>query len=311
MVVPKLHHWLAVGIIATTLLLTGGSVLAGERHGSLQQGSSLLIAQADKLQFNHEFDAALTLLDQVIARGHQHQQARLMQARILLAQGRIEAAEESCMALMGKSSLTLSASCLLEVKGRKAYTENDQAQLAATYAQLQKIALPERPSAHDEVFVWQRQLLAEQAFILQRYQESAAWLAYTDYATHPTVNQIRLLDNWLALEQPEKVFTVHSRCPQIGALPEDSVIVRLADAEQRLQSATTCWQKLAKERMAIRVARNDPLHTSDIAYYFIHVEPDSVKAQRYAEQNYAVAREPADARLLLAAQQLEETTHEH
>lgn len=290
-------------VIAGALLLLGSSALAGERHPSA--GNPPLLQQADALQYNHEFDAALQLLARVIAEGQHVEQARLMQARILLAQGRIEAARESCAALMGKASLTITGTCLLEVKGRAAFSDNDRHTLKQTYTQLQKLAVSLRTERNAQilpaVFVWQRQLLAEQAFLLGRYDESIQWLNYADFSEHPTVNQIRLLDSWLAMAQPEQLFEVHENCPQIGNLPADSIIVRLAAAERTL-GTEQCWQKLAAERIAIRVARADPLHTSDLAYYFVHVAPNAERAQYYAAQNYAVAREPADQRLLLAAQ---------
>lgn len=319
MAAPKHCTWLTGGFVAFALLLSGGSAIAGERHleanNSIKHGSSLLLQQADNLQFNHEFDAALALLAQLIERDHYPQQARLMQARILLAQGRLDAARESCLALMGKSSLTVSATCLLEVKARDAYANKDSESLAQAYMQLQQIALNSTQAQHaaslKEIFVWQRQLLDEQAALLERHSESNNWLSYSDYTAHPTVNQLRLVDNWLALGQHQVVFEKHATCPTIGSLPEDSLIVRLAAAEQRLASARSCWQQLAAERIAIREARADPLHTSDLAYYFIHVQPNETKAQRYAEQNYSVAREPADERLLLAAQELTEKSYEH
>jgi len=300
-------------IAAVVLPLLGGSPHASERHG--REGSPPLLAQADTLQYEHKFDEALALLKRVLERDEQMQQARLMQARILLAQGRIEAAKESCLALMGEAPLTISGTCLLEVRGRETFVARDLEALQQTYQQLQQLhrprarsGMPENPSA---VFVWQRQLLAEQAFLLGHFSESAQWLSYATYAQHPTVNQLRLLDSWQAMEQPRKILATQEGCPRVGYLPEDSIIVRLAAAEQGLATGQRCWQKLAAERIAIRVARADPLHTSDLAYYFIYVQPDSAKAQLYAEQNYAVAREPADQRLLAAAQQLTEVSHEH
>lgn len=305
-------------VIAIVLPLLGGSTLAGEEH--IPSLNAPLIKQADALQYNHQFDAALNLLEQLIANGKHQQQARLMQARILLAQGRIAAAQESCSALMGQSSLTITGTCLLEVKGRSAFAANDKAQLEQVYQQLQSIALTPSTNAttaaHHEVFEWQRQLLAEQAFLLQRYQESLQWLTYAPYGDHPTVNKLRFIDSWLALEQPQALFSVHDHCPTIGQLPEDSIIVRLAAAERELNERN-CWQALAADRIAIRVARADPLHTSDLAFYFIHVKPNAAQARHYAQQNYAVAQEPADLRLLDAAQSLtlaqaaQEVPHEH
>ncbi|RUO56231.1 tetratricopeptide repeat protein [Pseudidiomarina homiensis] len=295
-------------VIAGALLLFGGSALAGERHLSEHgREDSTLLQQADALQYNHEFDAALKLLSRIVAQGQHVEQARLMEARIFLAQGRIDAARESCAALMGKASLTITGTCLLEVRGRAAFSENDQQTLEQTYTQLQQLAVPLRAERSAQmspaIFVWQRQLLAEQAFLLGRFAESIQWLSYASYSVHPTVNQIRLLDSWLAMQQPQKIFEVHEDCPQVGELPADSIIVRLAAAELA-RGTEECWQKLAAERMEIRIARADPLHTSDLAFYFVHVVPNAAQAQQYASQNYAVAREPADQRLLLAAQAL-------
>lgn len=296
-------------VIASALLLLGSSALAGDHRASNQRGGSpFLLDQADALQYDHQFDSALALIKRALHQGEQVQRARLMQARILLAQGRIADARNSCASLMGKASLTITGTCLLEVRGREVFAANNQEALAQTYRQLQQIAVPIETSPAlanlSEIVIWQRQILAEQAFLLGRFSESITWLNYAPFDEHPTVNQLRILDNWLAMSQPEKAFEVRKGCPQVGKLPPDSIIVRLAAAERALETKE-CWQNLASERIAIRVARNDPLHTSDLAYYFVHVAPDATKAQRYAQQNFAIAQEPADQRLLLAAQALQ------
>ncbi len=302
------------GIMACALLLFGSSAYAADEAKA--NDSDAMLSQADALQYGHKFDQALALLERLIADDQHVQQARLMQARILLAQGRINAAQQSCAALMGTASLSITGTCLLEVKSRAAHASGDRDVLQTTYVQLQRIAMTTAAKkAAPEIFAWQRQVLAEQAFLLGEHQQSNDWLNYSAYAEHPTVNQLRIIDNWLALGQPKQLFTQHSSCPEVGQLPEDSIIVRLAAAEQRLatkrKTKAQCWQQLAAERIAIRVARADPLHTSDLAYYFVHVAPDAERAQLYAELNYAVAREPADQRLRVAAQNLRESSHEH
>ncbi|MGQ4276437.1 tetratricopeptide repeat protein [Pseudidiomarina sp. E22-M8] len=294
---------LVLGSIAATAARAAPS-FTGDNFA--KDGEVTLLAAADDLQYGHRFADALTLLDKLLTRQPQHLQARLMQARIHLAQGSLAAAQQSCQALLGQVDIAITATCLLEVAGRK-----NPDRLEATYTQLSR--LYQQQPAGETVRHWQQQILAEQAFALGDYEAAVGWFADRDFASHPVVNQKLMLDAWLALQQPAQVLAAYTRCPQVGALPEDSVIVRLAHAERLMTAAPAtstgdesaqCWQQLARDRMQIRIARDDALHTADIGYYFAYVKLDPAQALRYAELNYQVAKEPADQRLLDAAKDL-------
>ena len=298
---------------AIALLLWGSSAfLAVAAPASpAVAGTAEQLARADDLQYGHQFAAALQVLDRLQQQpqltASERQQAILMQARIHLAQGDLNLAQQSCSGLLGLSQWAVSATCLLEVASRRAFVANDTQRLQQSYAELQRFVVgadARRATAQDPAIAhWQRQILAEQAALLGDHQASNDWLQHRSFADHAPVDQIRLLDNWLALAQPQHVLERFTQCPEVGQLPGDSLLVRIARAEQLL-ARHDCWQRVTAERMQIRVARNDPLHAYDIAYYFNYVEPNAEQAMRFARANYAVAQEPADARLLAAAQAL-------
>ncbi|MDN7124558.1 hypothetical protein J6I90_06660 [Pseudidiomarina sp. 1APP75-32.1] len=309
---------LVLGSLATAAASAAPTV---SRDSFTTDGEANLLAEADALQYGHRFADALELLATLLERDPAHVQARLMQARIHLAQGSLMAAQQSCQELLGQTDMTITATCLLEVAGRL-----KPERLPDTYQQLQRLYLQQPATV--AVRHWQQQILAEQAFELGQYQAAIDWFGTRNFAAQPVVNQKLIIDAWLLLQEPRQVLSHYSACPRVGQLPEDSVIVRLAHAERlaaaeaadvadsaagsaagsaaadQEQQVRRCWRQLASERMQVRIARDDALHTSDIAYYFLYVDVNATQALHYAELNFAVAEEPADQRLLDAARTL-------
>ncbi len=273
---------------------TTDGVVSSADAGALTEA----LSEADALQYGHRFDDALNVLDQVLKQQPDHLQARLMQARIHLAQGALKQAQRSCQALLGEVSMTLSATCLLEVAGRM-----HPDRLANTYQQLSKL-YQQQPASKD-IRHWQQQILAEQAYALGHYDDVARWFAGRDFNDHPVVNQKLLADAWLAAADPQRLLAAYPDCPQLGQLPEDSMLVRIAHASIDANNDRHCWQQLTAQRMQIRIARDEALHTADIAYYFAYVAIDPTQALHYAELNYNVAKEPADQELLERARSLQ------
>lgn len=254
------------------------------------------LARADLLQFEHRFDDALKAIDKVLTEGHLQQNALLMQARIHLTRHNLEAANSACNQLAEYSAMDIVATCLLEVRGRAG-------ELDGSYQALQRLQSRNQDS-RSALSLWRMQILAEQAQLLGRYDEALQWLEHERYAEQPLVVQKQIVDVFFAMGRSDAVLDLNEPCPQVNELPVDSMLVRIAHAE-RIQDNRSCWRDLAKERMQIRALRADELHTSDLAYYFIYVEPAAEHALHWAELNFSVAKEPFDRELLAAAEELQ------
>ncbi|HET8817883.1 MAG TPA: hypothetical protein VFM61_10605, partial [Pseudidiomarina sp.] len=254
------------------------------------------LARADLLQFEHRFDESLDAIETVLELGYEQENAYLMQARIALTRHELERAQYACQALSQYSPMDVVATCLLEVKGRAG-------DLKMTYPALQRLEARNQ-DPNSALTRWRRQILAEQAQLLGLNNEALRWLGYPQYAEQPVVAQKQIIEVLIAMDRLTEVFNVVGECPKINALPVDSLLVRIAHAEMLL-GAQSCWRDVTAERIDMRVLRADKLHTSDLAYFFTHVEPDANQAMHWAELNIAVAREPFDRQLLAAAEELQ------
>ncbi|MEX1221220.1 MAG: hypothetical protein WEA82_03795 [Idiomarina sp.] len=253
------------------------------------------LAQADLLQFEHRFDNALKALDKVLKEQEFQENAYLMQARIALTRHDLAAANTACQQLVDHAPMDVVATCMLEVQGRAG-------ELATSYPALQRLhARNQNPES--SLTQWRKQILAEQAQLLERYDEALQWLGYPNYEQQPVVTQKQLLDVLLAMGQAAAIFEIITSCPRVNQLPVDSLLVRIAHAE-RIQNKQSCWREVAQQRIELRKLRADKLHTSDLAYYFTYVEPDAQQALHWAKLNFAVAREPFDRQLLSAASEI-------
>ncbi|RUO66423.1 hypothetical protein SAMN06297229_0067 [Pseudidiomarina planktonica] len=254
------------------------------------------LAHADLLQFEHRFDEALQAIDKVLKEQELQENAYLIQARIALTRHDLAAANTACQQLVDHAPMDVVATCMLEVQGRAG-------ELATSYPALQRLHTRNQ-NPESALTKWRKQILAEQAQLLERYDEALRWLGYPNYQQQAVVVQKQLLDVLLAMGRGNEVLELTGKCPAVSKLPVDSLLVRIAHAES-LQNKQHCWRQVAQERMQLRKLRADELHTSDLAYYFTYVQPDAEQAVHWAKLNSAVAREPFDRALLKAAQEIQ------
>jgi len=98
--------------------------------------------------------------------------------------------------------------------------------------------------------------------------------------------------------------------PIVNAAPEmdDALLVRLALSEKNIgkehPKKETHWQTQLAERVTLREQRQDSLHASELALYYLDISPNTQKALHWAEINFSNTREYSDKKLLTRAQQL-------
>ena len=268
-------------------------------QSGVNQSISWLLASADLMQYQHQFDSAGDYLERILELRPSHLQASLMLARIALAQGNTDQAKSRCTSLFGEHALSVVSTCLLEVEGR-----GDQPQ--AAYTQLAD--LQRRQSQGTEVNAiqrWRLQILAEQALLLERYTEARSWLSQLpDDKT--IVEEKLLLDSHLmeaSASLPDKLIA------DCDNQLTDALAVRVALVQQRLHKGGG-WVDYIQQRRRLRVLRNDRLHSADIAFYFTYLMQQPESAVKWANINYSVAKEPFDKRLLVDAQQLQKEANQ-
>ena len=82
----------------------------------------------------------------------------------------------------------------------------------------------------------------------------------------------------------------------------DSLLLRLAEAEAALQlPAAARHRQTMADRFAAAWARGDTTHRAEEARFELRLRQDAQAAVALASANYAVQREPRDARILLEA----------
>jgi hypothetical protein len=242
------------------------------------------------LQAHHDFGAAADDLDALLAAEPRNARAWLARAMIFLAQGRPRDALASCARLSGLVAPLVSAACAAGAAGRLGQGEAAYRLLAGRLA--------ESDEADPPILVW---ALAVQAELAARLGDaSAAEQAYRRALAHDG-RDARLLAGYadLLLDQgrPAAVRDLLGREARSLGLR-----LRLALAERRLGDPGF-EEPLAAIQAELETPRwrGEEWHLREAARFHLEVLDDPVGALDLAVRNWSLQREPADARLLVAA----------
>lgn len=241
------------------------------------------------LQHQHNFDEALLYLRSVQESNPNNIDAHLLIARLFIIKNDYVSARSSCSKLLGKSDLITASICLLEVT-------SFQGKLSDSYDQLKKIVQLSRVG--DQKEVWSRQILSEMAIRLGKNQESDEWLNMS-----LDDKDLGFIIDWSdsKLRQNKHCEAFHSLSKLSKHLDyiEDALILRLAIAESRCESIEgSAWATSMKARVELREQRQDNHHASELAIYYLDLEPDASKALHWAKINWEQAKEYKDKIIL-------------
>lgn len=261
----------------------------------------LWLIWAQVQQHQHNFAVAQTALEKVFAKDPRNETATLLAARIYIIQEKPLEARNACLKLLGGADLLTITACSLEANSY--LHPNDLNNSYQQLAQLiQRQGLPD-----DERATWLIQLLADLALRNNDPATAATWLVQR----LPNAN-VNYLAQWadvqLALNNSQAVLT--QLAPIVNAAPEmdDALLVRLALSEKNIgkenRGGEKHWQTQLTERVALREQRQDSLHASELAIYYLDIAPNPQKALYWAEINFSNTREYSDKKLLARAQQL-------
>ena len=252
--------------------------------------TEILVLRAIIHQSRHAFDAAIEDLDRVLAERPGHAQARLSQAFILQAQGRLAEAGEHCRQLPDTIGRLIVATC----NARVASLTGDAAGALASL----ETAVAGAGTADDGLRLWALTNLAEVAERLgdrqtaeRRFREALAldrrdtYLlgAYADF----------LLDTGRPADA-RRLLADETR--------NDGLLLRLAIAEKALGDARYEAHAAAlADRFEAGRRRGDLRHLREEARFELQVRDDPAAALELALENWRTQREPADLRLVLEA----------
>lgn len=241
-------------------------------------------------QFNHEFEPALA--DLVAAAREQPDLglAWSWQAAIHMVQARYAEARAACEAMKPLTSALIATACT-------AAADSLTGQAAAASSRL-RAALADGRDASAEEKLWALTRLAE---IDERRGDAAAAEAAFRQALSLGVTDGYLLaayaDFLLDRGRAAEVLTLLK-----GRERSDLLLLRLALAGKAAGAPMAAdWARTLQARFEAARLRGDSTHQKEESRFTLAVLGDAGRALVLAQQNYALQREPADARVLLEA----------
>lgn len=245
-------------------------------------------------QHQHNFIVAQEAIAKVLAKEPANENANLLAARIYVIQEKPLAARNSCLKLLGSADLLTVTACSLEANS---YLHPDD--LKTSYEQLAKL-INAQGLPKDERANWLIQLLADFAMRSDDPTSAATWLAQR--LDNASVNYLaQWADVQLALNNDQAVLshltTIVTAAPEM----DDALLLRLAIAEKKLNQKDH-WKSFLTERVQLREQRQDSLHSSELALYYLDINPNPQKALYWAKTNFANTHEYNDKKLLVRAE---------
>ncbi len=248
------------------------------------------VRRAVILQFGHQFDAALADLDAVLRQEPVNGEAWAWSAAIHMVQARYAEARRACEQLAPLASPLIASACVAgvdSVTGKAAKAASDL-----------QAALARSPVATAEERLWALTRLAETRERLGQPAEAEA--AYRS-ALALGVPDVYLLaayaDFLLDRQRPAEVLTLLKDKGRA-----DSLLLRLALAAKAVgDPAAAGWRQDLAARFEAARRRGDSTHEKEEARFALALQEDAPRALSLARSNFAVQREPADARVLLEA----------
>ena len=249
-----------------------------------------LFLRATLRQSLHAFDDALTDLDVVLARNPRHAAAWLTKAtlHVVRAEGpKARAAATRLLTLADPLTSTAVIAQIVELEGQR----------SRALRSLESV-VPSHPPT-DPTTAWAATVLAEMLAREGRTAEAESRFQSV-LAASPADPYVlgAYADLLLDLNRPDAVLRLLQDHVHI-----DTLLLRRAEARHRLQPGSAADDiRTLGSRFDLARERGDRLHLREEVRFHLRLLRDRTTALRLATENWAVQREPADARLLAEAQ---------
>ena len=247
----------------------------------------ILLLRATIRQNAHEFDQALADLDQVLTVQPTNAQAWLTKASILQVQAHYNEARRACQRLSRLAASHVLLGCLSDIAGVTGQSAKGRALLRQVLSDSTVLGR-ER--------IWIATILAEIAARTGAIQEAEHYFA--------EAFTVGVRDQYLLSAYADFLLD-HRRYRDVVSLLQaetkaDGLLLRLALAEQALElPASTGHISELASRFAASRERGTSVHVREEARFILTLQHEAKRALPLALANWAVQREPADARILL------------
>ncbi|MGE3153860.1 MAG: tetratricopeptide repeat protein [Nitrospiraceae bacterium] len=255
-----------------------------------QPPAEALLLRATIRQSLHQFDEALADLQTVLKRRPDSAQGWLTAALIHQVQGDYDQARRHCAPLIRLAGEFVAGACLASVGSLTG-------QAAVSYDLLDRVSRRGATVSPGER-QWVATLLAEMA-----ERRGAAAEAEGHYRA---ALRIGLHDPYLLAAYGDFLLDQGRAEEVIGLLQQDrkadALLLRLALAERAANHPNAAADReILRARFEAARRRGDRTHLREEARYAQHMLENAGQALRLARENWAIQKEPADARILLEA----------
>ena len=252
------------------------------------KSAALFSVRGQLRQYRHHFDEALNDFASALTIDPQFASAHAWRGAILLVQANYSAAQQECTALqaLGRGHLYGGCQGLALAYG---------GQMEAGFETLRRTL---QATQNDGNRLW----------LLTRMAEVAAWRGQTQQAEQHYLEALALMldDGYLLAAWADFLLDQKRPAEVLKWLAKwqasDGLLLRLALAETQLKRpAAAAHVQALDDRFAAAKLRGDTTHLAEEARFQLQLRGNASVATRLAAANYAVQREPRDARVLLEA----------
>ena len=253
----------------------------------------VLLLRATIRQSVHDFNSALRDLDQAVRREPGNAQAWLTLTTVQQVTGNLAGAADSCRKVAPLAPPLIGITCLASIDG-------SQGRAAQAYDTLNNAMVASGAAGRDSIGVrgWALTLQAELAERLARPAD-AERLYLASLAIDPT-------DAYTVAAYADFLIDAGRAADVLKLIPADTrgdvlllrraIAAKLAGASDATQLAQELGQRFNASR-----ARGDRVHLREEARFALAVKSDPSNALALARENWAVQKEPLDARIALEA----------
>ena len=246
----------------------------------------VLVLQATALQNQHQFAAAMKLLDRAVQLSPNDPQVWLTRASIYSLRNDVPNARRACARLTRTADTLVALTCLAGIDSRNGH-------LSASFEGLQRVFVNDA-RLPAELRVWVQTQLGDMAERLgndpaaQQYLRAALQLAPDDGFTLSTYADLLIREH----RYPEVITMLAGREAQ------DNLLLRLSIAGQAMGNREARrWSDMYAARMQAAQRDGDTVHMREQAMFALDTQRDATRALQIAARNWQQQREPADVRI--------------
>jgi Tfp pilus assembly protein PilF len=252
--------------------------------------TDILYMRAKLLQWRHEYTPALELFAKALQRDPGHYDTLSGRSAVLTVLADYAAARRDCETMRAREKELYWASCLAYIDGQTGQAAKAERQLADLLAR--------HAGSSPEGQLW---LLTRLADLATRLGRTADAEAYYRRALALNITSQYLLSNYgdFLIDQGRPAEAVALLRDWVRS---DVLLLRLTLAAQALKIPEfKTYAQTLRERFAAAAMRGDTLHRQEESRFQLAVEGNKTRALQLAVENWAIQREPYDARILLEA----------